>query len=347
MKRRFVLLLAVSLVIVVVAVPCLAADIDYNDFVYNIDSDGESDIVSVSIPVSTFTRIEWRLWDRTDGEWPLLASGTGSSYSYAFNSSKIYSVTCNPFSGDYLVLEDIPDGTVITFSYDINGAAYAGDSGIRARISVTYFDDNYNSLGYFNGTFVSGQYLEMNEVSYTVAKPAGAKYMIAAMTFDDFVPLGSNTYTLTLDAVTFQFSISSMLRLQQETGRTNKLLESIQDQLDEITDREPEPIEPTWGESAGDAEEKEDQIIDQLDPDQVTNDLADMHLTLVDNLLLYTNAFAAISAIWILITDLPFIKIILYCSLLFGLLAAFLGMGLAAGRASDRHSGRSSGKKGK
>ena len=52
MKRRFVLLLAVSLVIVVVAVPCLAADIDYNDFVYNIDSDGESDIVSVSIPVS-------------------------------------------------------------------------------------------------------------------------------------------------------------------------------------------------------------------------------------------------------------------------------------------------------
>lgn len=263
----------------------------------------------------------------------------GTGFYYYSNSN---------YDGRYLDLSVLPVGSVLSISSTVYISPDSGSISESAVIDLHFLEAVYADGKVFSNIHqATWEYIQSDTWS------GSYDYVVSDNTID-LVPAMywrtnySATGIVYLNS-TFEIhtTIDALKQLEENTGKTNTLLEKALEKLDDITDREPEPVEPTWGESSGDASDKEEEILDQLDPDKVTNDLADIHLTLVDNLMLYTNAFAAISAIWVLLIDVPFIKIILYCSLLFGLLAAFLGMGMAAGRASDRRSGRSSGKKGK
>lgn len=339
MRRRLAILLSVVLVLVAVAVPCMAADFDYVDFIENYNTDGT--VVDVSIPASAFTNIQWKLYNSG-----LSTIGTSWGINSTFNltANTSYGLGVFPFSEDFLVLDDIPSGTSLDLWLDYYSTGNYTPV-IQGRINFDFFDSSGAPISSYQSSWVD--ITSSRVLSGSIDKPSGAKYVRISGIYRNFIATDTGSFSVTFQKAVLHLDINAMYVQQVQTGRTNKLLQNIQQNFDDFINREPDPVEPTWGEAAGDAEQNEDQIIDQLDPDKVTNELADMHLTLVDNLLLYTNAFAAISAIWVVLIDLPFIKIILYCSLLFGLLAAFLGMGLAAGRASDRHSGRSSGKKGK
>lgn len=218
MKRKLFVLLTVISILVCVALPCFAAEIDFNDYISNVSSSGDNSIIDVSIPVDEFHSIQWRLWNRTNGSWPLLTEAFGQSFTYSYSQSLDYALTVAPFGTDFLDVRDIPNGTVLTFSYIVSGAAYAGDSGLPARIGMTYYDANGRSLGYVNGNFQSGQYLEDNAVSFTLDKPDGCVSVKPSLSFDGFNPIGNQSYTFSLTSVSFRFSIDSLLRLQQETG---------------------------------------------------------------------------------------------------------------------------------
>lgn len=345
MLRRSIVVFLILALVVSVSISAFAADdyIDYNDFIVNIVKDGDYDLITADIPVDSLTPF-WRLWGAKS---EILIQTSDRCLTFDTSLSTRFMATCMPIHERRISCVDIPYGTPFTVYFDVlptSDFLYPVEEG---KLDIYYFNSAGTQLGEQSVGWTSAD-LYQNSFTTELNIPEGAVSFSISITFKWLWPLaGVSQYTLSITKLQFDLSISSLLRQEQMTGKTNKLLEQIQTKLDDMMNREPEPVEPTWGESAGDAEDKEDQIIDQLDPDKVTNDLADMHLTLVDNLLLYTNAFAAISAIWVVLIDLPFIKIILYCSLLFGLLAAFLGMGIAVGRASDRHSGRSSGKKGK
>lgn len=320
MHRKFIVLLSVFLIVATCVIPAFAADLDYNDYIYNIEVDDDLDIVSVSIPVSTFSKITWRVWDRSVSGQPVVADTTGQSFTYAYNPSHQYLVNVNPFAGDYLDLSDIPDQTTIIFSYSVEGLAYAGDSGIRAAVTVNYYDANHGSLSYVNGPQQNGQFLEVNQVAYTISKPSGAAYARFGMNFVDLSVLGNSASTAELESVTFQFSISSLTRLQQETGRTNKLLDQIMNGYD------PEPTPPSVQDSVDDMHDAEDEVIENFQPDRVYDDLDDMTVTILDQLVLFANAFGLITLMFNAFLAIPELGLLAYISLCIGLLAALLGI---------------------
>lgn len=323
MKRKLCILFTVLSILVCFAVPCFAADIDYNDYIYNVELDGDNDIVSVSIPVSSLSSIGWRVWDRTASGQPLVAESYGSSFSYAYNPSKTYMMAVAPFSGDYLDLRDIPDGTTIVFSYSVIGAAYSGDSGIQARVNANYYSSEYQNLKYVNGPLQGGQFLESNEVAYTLDKPDGTSFGRFGISFIDVTMLGSGTRTVTLDSVTFKFSIASLIRLQQETGRINKILTLIQDKLDGITDYVPVPSDPSGG--LGDAfDDSEQEVIDKVESGRDEID------TIIDEFAIYLEEFLpgiVVVSNWLtVLLELKFIRVLLFFSLAFGMCGLFLGV---------------------
>lgn len=368
MLRRSITVFLILAIVISVCVPVFAAGTKKDIFDYaEITVDGYTKKVTVTFPPMGY---DITAWENTNiYEMVALFTHKGNSATFDFTGIDVgvrpkrivYTVAplgqginpyrSQPYNGIYLDMSQIPNGAEVA----VDVSLYAQDAG-----DATYSVNMYFAPGYYNES--SGNYGDVDKLAMSIEHPVATIWnghydWVVADNSRGWIPQVwcavdaseniTGQWTLACDNFSLITTIDALEQLEKNTGETNRLLEEVNKKLDEITDREPDPVEPTWGESAGDAENKEDQIIDQLDPDKVTNELANMHLTLVDNLLLYTNAFAAISAIWVVLIDLPFIKIILYCSLLFGLLAAFLGMGLAAGRASDRHSGRSSGKKGK
>lgn len=323
MKRKLFVLLTVIAIIICVALPCFAAEIDFNDYITNESVSGDNSILTVSIPVDEFNGIQWRLWNRTTGSWPLLTESYGKSFTYSYSQSMDYALTVAPFGTDVLDVRDIPDGTVLTFSYIVSGAAYAGDSGLPARIGMSYYDANGNSLGYVNGNFESGQFLEDNAVSFTLDKPDGCVSIKPALTFDGFNPIGNQSYTFTLTSVSFQFSIDSLLRLQQETGRTNKILEQIEDKIDGITDYIPVPSDPSGG--LGDAfDDAEQEVIDKVETGRDEID------TIIDEFAIYLEEFLpgiVVVSNWLtVLLELKFIRVLLFFSLAFGMCGLFLGV---------------------
>lgn len=323
MKRKLIVLLSVISILFCVAIPCFAADIDYNDYIYNVELDGDNDIVSVSIPVSSLTSINWRVWDRSASGQPLVAEAYGSSFSYAYNPSKTYMLAVAPFYGDFLDLRDIPDGTTITFSYSVTGAAYAGESGIQARVNATYYGSQHQNLHYVNGPVQGGQFFESNEVAYTLDKPTGASFGRFGISFVDFTMLGSGTRTVTLDSVTFKFSIASLTRLQQETGRTNKILSQIEDKIDGIIDYVPTPGDPSDG--LGDAfDDAEQEVVDKVETGRDEID------TIIDEFAIYLDEFLpgiVVVSNWLtVLLEVKFIRVLLFFSLAFGMCGLFLGV---------------------
>lgn len=322
MKRKIPILITAIAILIACAVPAFAAEIDYNDYITNENISGDNTIVDVSIPIDAFSQIQWRLWNRTNGTWPLLAEFFGKSFTYSYSQSVDYALTVAPFGSDFLDVRDMPDGTVLTFTYLVSGAAYAGDSGLPARIGMTYYDANGKSLGFVNGNFQSGQFLEDNAVSFTLDKPEGCVSVKPALTFDSFNPIGNQSYTFTLTSVSFQFSIDSLLRLQQETGRTNKILEEIQDKIDGITDYEPEPTVP--GDGIGDAlDDAEDELMDNVQGGM--SELDDYTGGFLEWLLGSATAFIAIKSLLGTIMEVQMYHDLLYASLTLGSFALLLG----------------------
>lgn len=322
MRRKIAVLLTLVFLIISVAVPCLASEIDFNDYITNESVSGDDTFVTVSIPLDSLS-VQWRLWNRTNGTWPLLQEFTGLSFTYTYSSSVDYALTINPFLSDSIDVRDIPDGTTLTFSYTASGVGYSGDSGIPARIGMTYLDENGNSLGYVNGSFYSGQFLEDNAVPFTLNKPDGTVSIRPSLTFDDFKPIGNVTATISLTGVSFQFSIDSLLRLQQETGRTNKILAQIQDKLDGITDYIPVPSDPSGG--LGDAfDNAEQEVIDKVENGRDEID------TIIDEFSVYLEEFlpgiVAVSNWLSVLLELKFIRVLLFFSLAFGMCGLFLGV---------------------
>ena len=316
MKRKVIVFLTVLAVLVCVALPCFAAEIDFNYYITNSSISGDDTIVDVSIPIDVFHSIQWRLWNRTNGTWPLLTESFGKSFTYTYSQSLEYALTVAPFGTDVLDVRDIPDGTILTFSYTVHGVAYSGESGLPARIGMSYYDANGKSLGFVNGAFQTGQFLEDNAVSFTLDKPVGCVSVKPALTFDSFNPIGNNTYTLTLESVSFRFSIDSLLKLQQETGRTNKILTQI------MNGEVPDVTIP--GDQSGELDQITDDVVQQqLEIIEYFQNLIDNFSDTLDGL---GESISVFNTLLNVVLNIPFISFLLTASIVLGSVGAFLGI---------------------
>lgn len=339
MKRVFILAFCSALLVCALAVSASAETFSYSDYVTNVKVDGDNDIVTVVIPIKSAEII---LYDyNTDKSNKALA--TNANFPVYMDHS--YSLNLTLYYPDSISLTDIPSGTMLTVDADVNLVHGSLDISSAYEDGFFYFYnadmgrvDSYvakvTSIGYFKWN------LELPEYESTY------KSFCPGIAYRKFIPNEDTNLSVNINSVTLQFSISSLLRLQQETGRTNVILGEVQKQLeangqklDDIMNVTVDPSAPVDSDVVGDIDDAEGQIRD--DAQAGIDQGLEVQQSALDIVIQYASGFAVVGWIFNLFADIPFFSGLLYVSFALGIVSAILGLGLSIVNASDARGRRS------
>lgn len=223
-----------------------------NDFVTNVDIDGENDLMSVVIP-------------RKLNRWHSILNGSSSNYIKGqpiYNlqlksdwlpdeeaSINEFSVVYLPFGGgNYFDVSSLPISTSFTLQNVVlyfvlnNGQGFNTD--VFQNFSVQYYDENYK---YISTQWIDKEYTftpgnvetftyNLEDITFTLDKPKNAKFALFRMilNFDAFY-FHQNYSTLSVDIGDFVFDmrISSAYREMLQAEENSRLMNEINNQLAE------------------------------------------------------------------------------------------------------------------
>lgn len=259
MKRFLFLFVCCIAIISALVVSSFAASydlIDYNDYVTDVKVDGDNDLVTITLP----------------GDLSLIEVVRGDTWQYVLRSQQ--SASFNPIVGvPYYVnlqmlssskfdLSLFPDDTRVEYNYTITSGSTNTFTVIPSNYIFTqYFDINGNyltqnvvTLPYIDDDlYISGTY----SASTILTKPTNAASFSGYLSFEGLKFANSSTISFSLDSVKLTFSISSLYRQQQLTGKTNELLEDIAGYV-------PDVDTPEGGEAVGDVGDIESGLIEDV-----------------------------------------------------------------------------------
>lgn len=227
LRSRFVAIaLCVALLLCSFALPASAAELDYNDYITNIQVDGDNDIVTVKLPMDS----QISLYSLN----PFTLQYQADSYRLDFEATAgvSYLLSVFPFRNDLLFLDNIPNGSLFTLTYDFSPI-----------FGVVTKPVHVNSVNYFYAS--DGSYLDVKQISsdefgllsqsfqFSYDKPSGASYGRFEFVWDGITFEESGPKSFLFRELTVVMSISSLYRLQQETGKTNEILAEVEKHLAE------------------------------------------------------------------------------------------------------------------
>lgn len=350
-KRILVVSACLMALIGVLVFPAGAAGFDYNDYVTNITVDGDNDIVTVVIPAVEQT-VAYSAAGAT------FVEGVNGKISFPVTGEVNYDLRLYPFP-DYLDLSNIPDGTTFTMGFH----CYLNSGGYDTPTLILAYDY------YSNGSYISGSINNLGkqnveDVHYytgTVLRPTPtANQMGCSMYLYGFVPFNSGTVTFKAMDFVMTMTISSLYRLQQQSGKTNEILTEVEkqladqgktlddvlgeqqetnDKLDEIINGTVDPSAPAGSGTVGDLDDTEAGLRD--DAQSGLDQGLEVQQSALDIVLQYASAFACVGWIFNKFADLPFFSGLLYVSMALGIYGTILGVGLSASRTGSRAGGRS------
>lgn len=368
-KRILVIASCVALLVCSFALPASATALDYNDYITNIQVDGDNDIVTVTIPLQGNT--QYALYENSN----LIGNIFGNEIVGQFKYGNSYNLYIMPTPFDSVLLSNIPSGTTVSYDYYITENYPAYNTPIVLFKVYYYMADGSTIIksyelnrSPFEWAFPIESTLDIpdgavsfsTEVGFLNFSPANDKDVIYVATF------GLKSYTLTM-------TISSLYRLQQQTGQTNVILKEVEkqladqgktldevlqqqqqtnDQLGDLNDKQDQTNEkldgiindkvdstpPSGGGAVGDLDDAEGQIRD--DAQSGLDQGLDVQQSALQILTQYWSAFACVGWIFNLFADLPFFSGLLYVSFALGITGAILGLGLSLARAGDAGAAR-------
>lgn len=348
---RFSSVFAVLAVLVLVTVPALAAPIDYNDYVTDIRVDGNNDIVTVTIPADM---AQVFIYDMDGNE---VYRGVGSVHDFVFGEDESYSLQVWPFGYPFtndtgFELLHIPNGTKIT-----SGFGYVLDATpteyLFPDVYVRYFfvpTDNYDG-------FVLDDIADYTAIShtYTVDAPEDATILNVGYEVWYVSPKDIPVASVYIQDTKMVFTISSLLRQQQATGKTNAILKEVEkqlaeqgktlddikqqqqdtnDKLDGIINGDVKPESPDGSDRFDDLEDLESGLLDDSQSgmeqgEQITQNALEVVLQ-------YATAFACAGWIFERFTSIPIFTALLTVSLALGLYAFIVNLAQDISSASAR-----------
>lgn len=287
-----------------------AVGIDYNDYVTSVVVDGDNDRVTVSLPLDQFF---WRVsWGDQYVDYE------GISFSHTYYAENNYFLSCNSPQID---VSQIPDGTQIYLTYDIT--ELRGMGGYNTP-------QPYGNIYYSNGESASVA-LDKTETQYGifefthVLEYNNSSFFFTSVGLNDFSPLPDftgATAICTLRSCIMEFSISSLLRLQQTTGKTNKILQAVEDAINNPAN----PEAPQGDSIIQDSIDNENALLndakDNWEHAEIIFDSAQTGLTF------YAPTFLAVSAMIDSFVGIPFVQTMLQVSLSLGIVAVILSIAL-------------------
>ena len=240
LKKTLILALVLILLVGIMVFPASAVErevdiLDYNDFITDVTVDGDNDLVTIYIPK------EYLSIRVTDGS-KTINSSYHSEKNYIVEADLNAGVGYNIifYLGYYcrLLLDNIPDETIIHFDL------HAETSGSYDTPSPYYFVDYY---GYDDGGYLlsKGQYVDIDgtgrypivadrlpiEYDLPLSNVWNAESCVIGLSFRGLKPLTDQHFVFTFDGMSMTMSISSLYRLQQETKRTNEILDRVEEEL--------------------------------------------------------------------------------------------------------------------
>lgn len=364
-KRILILALCLCLASCLLAVPALAANLDYTDYISDMYVDGDNDVVKVDLPFDNAYSVVVE-YDTVNPAGSPIASGSGGSISWNATADMFYYIDTYPLGpalagGDKLDLTNIPNGSVLTVSFSCDLMAASGYGTPHHDVWIYYCDASNNVVGSTQntaGTFPPGD--KSAVVSFTLDKPSGAVSLYFCVQVDDLQPNYSGKYTFTLESVDLELSISALYLQQIQSGKTNELLEKVNEQLqeqgqtlddvlsqqqqtndklDDIIGYDPDLSTPEGGEVLDDLEDLEDGLLN--DSEDGLNSALDVQQSTLDILVEYFSAFGALAIIFNLFSTLPFFQALLYASLSLGVFSLVFGLSLSVVKSVSERSGGS------
>lgn len=284
MKRNFIRIfsLFVSVMLIfVMALPAFAGGLDYNDYVSNVMVDGDNDLVTVSFPTS------YAGWVAYENLTDKVGEGAGEIQWFSFSTYNQWQIFCN-FPTSRIDVSNIPNGTRVGFGVDlvIQRTTYMPtNQSFEEEVNIVYLlkDGTTTSQSLGSVTKTRYQYEFTYEISLTTTDfpleiPNNADSMYLEIKIRSHAGnVGSWTCKCTAQYFDMEMKISSLYRQQQLTGKTNKLLDEVNRQLEEqgrtmndILNGTPEQNESA-NNSAGILGDKGDQLgdlADSIQPDK-------------------------------------------------------------------------------
>lgn len=323
MNRRLVILLSVVLVLVAVAVPCLAVTVDIQDYEYKVDVSGDNSIVYVSIPVSAFESGQIRLWE--NNLTTLLKDVYGDRMIFNAVADKYYGLSYVPTRQDKISVLDIPNGTEMTITgrFDVNASHSTNAS---ARLTVDYYDRDGNSLGNQVVAFDTRP-LTDPVFSFVMQKPDDAFTMGLTLVMRDVQFVNNVSVTFSVLSIDMAVTYDSLVYMQQQTGRTNKLLDKVLKQFDDFLNG-PDDIEiPIFDESMNNSIQAEQNILDRLPMESVLEEFRNKESLVADGMQSNIDTFLFFTLLWDkFFTFCSWYEFLCYFALVIGSLMAFVGI---------------------
>lgn len=226
-KKRYMLqrILAaascVALLVCALVLPASAATLDYNDYITNVTVDGDNDIVTVSLPVD---ECHIRLWSSDSY---LLAESYNNLLTYNFSSDADYTFEVFPIYPNDLLISNIPDGTlfVLKLDNDATGLGYYDLGRLTAEAYFVYYDP-YHEVNIPYSVYDMSDSTWAFELDKQSSNHGDLVFRFMPVSF-----LESGRKSFSVESFTLQMSISSLYRLQQQTGKTNEILKQVEKQL--------------------------------------------------------------------------------------------------------------------
>lgn len=319
MKRKLFVFITVFVILIAVALPCFAETVDIQDYEYKVDISGDNSIVYVSIPALAFEGGQIRLWE--NDLTTKLKEAYGDRLIFNAVADKFYGLSYVPTRQNKISVLDIPNGTEMTITgrFSVNASH---STNATARLTVDYFDRDGNSIGNQVVAFDTRP-LTDPVFSFVMQKPDEAFTMGLTLVMRDVQFLNNVSVTFFVDSIDMAVTYDSLVYMQQQTGRTNKLLEQIQDKIDGITDYVPMPDDPSSG--AGlELEDKTDEILTIIQENiEYMQNLVMQWETSISDLV---SSFLVWADVLFFFINIPWVSILLVTSVCFGCCATLFGV---------------------
>lgn len=316
--QRILFLCFVIVLVVTLAVPCFALQnvIDPIDYIVTESANGDNNWINVSIPSSAVTI----KWDKTkNGSWTNAQTGSSATFPADLQSHDIYSSVTTPID-----ITSIIDGTTITMQYSCTVNAGVQPQASNGRWFFRYLD--------VNGAIIRDQVTTINitsdfdtsYISVIMDKPDNAVAMNVYYQWLDTT--AQNSFTININSINFSCLVSALQRVQQETGKTNELLEEV------INGYVPDSTVPGGG-VGEDLDDKQQDALNQVgDGSQA---FEDVQVGVLDSLALYATSFLAVGVLLDTFLEIDFVDNLFVISLAVGSFALLLGLVLSFTRRNE------------
>lgn len=339
--------------------------LDYSDFVSDIQVDGDNDLVTITIPSS----MAYWILSGSEG----IETSTGKYAGYGYGITVDHSVTFMPLGRNAFILDDFPSGAKLTTSVHITtfGDLHDSDNMVWDSSPFVYYYNDHLSLIDESAVLDADEVwdYENNTISkmfsFTLLDASVASYFsMAARWFD--LQFDTDQAIYSCDDTVITFSISSAYAEAQQANKTNKLLQAVEDKLEEqgmtmeevldqqqqTNDKLDEIIDSTVAPEAPDGD---DTVNDYGDLEEgIMNDMssnfsdADGYLTSATEIISkYGTALLAVSHLFGIFWKFPFFAELVMVAFAFGMFGTLLGVGFGAISAHNAKVERANRQKGK